>query len=151
MDPGSKGLPRVFCTTQTLFTTPFCTSTRGLWRPWSETLLHPLVTTFGKFPFSGPLPGPWGRKSLILLHDAGRIPRENSKCNLCGADGILTVPEGHKHRVRTPEKPRKIPRTPTEPRRAPQNPRSDPRRPLQSPLGGKFPRRASRRVVPLRW
>ena len=24
-------------------------------------LLHPLLTTFGKFPFSGPLPGPWGR------------------------------------------------------------------------------------------
>ena len=25
-------------------------------------LLHPLLTTFGKFPFSGPLPEPWGRK-----------------------------------------------------------------------------------------
>ena len=33
-----------------------------------------------------------------------------------------TVPEGHKHRVTTPEKPRKIPRTPAEPRGAPQNP-----------------------------
>ena len=25
-------------------------------------LLHPLLTTFGKFPVSGPLPEPWGRK-----------------------------------------------------------------------------------------
>ena len=66
-----------------------------------------------------------------------------------------TVPEGHKHRVTAPEKPGKIPRTPAEPRRAPQNPRRDPaepsERPPQSPLRGKFPRRASRRVVPLGW
>ena len=70
-----------------------------------------------------------------------------------------TVPEGHKHRVTTPENPRKIPRTPAEPRRdpaeTPQNPRRDPaepsERPPQSALRGKFPRRASRRVVPLGW
>ena len=42
-----------------------------------------------------------------------------------------TVPEGHKHRVTTPEKPRKIQRTPAEPRRALQNPRRDPRRALR--------------------
>ena len=56
--------------------------------------------------------------------------------------------EGQRHRVTTPEKPRKIPRTPVEPRRAPQNPRRDP---VQSPLRGKVPWRASRRVVPLGW
>ena len=28
-------------------------------------LLHPLLTTFGKFPFSGPLPEHWGRKDSI--------------------------------------------------------------------------------------
>ena len=48
-----------------------------------------------------------------------------------------TVPEGHKHRVTTPEKPRKIPRTPTEARRTlgetPQNPRRDPQSPLRDP------------------
>ena len=70
-----------------------------------------------------------------------------------GLDDVFpTVPEGHKHRVTTPENPRKIPRTPTE---TPQNPRRDPaepsERPPQSPLRGKFPRRASRRVVPLGW
>ena len=61
---------------------------------------------------------------------------------------------GHKHRVTTPEKPRKISRTPN-PAETPENPRRDPRRTLgetpQSPLRGKFPRRASRRVVPLGW
>ena len=66
-----------------------------------------------------------------------------------------TVPEGHKHRVTALENPRKIPRTPAEPRRAPQNPRRGPRRTLretpQSPPRGKFPRRASQRVVPLGW
>ena len=65
---------------------------------------------------------------------------------------FLTVPKGHKHRVTTPENPRKIPRTPAE---TPQNPRRGPaepsERPPQIPLRGKFPRRASRRVVPLGW
>ena len=28
-------------------------------------LLHPLLTTFGKFPCSGPLPEPWGRNSNL--------------------------------------------------------------------------------------
>ena len=41
---------------------------------------------------------------------------------------IPTVPEGHKHMVTTPEKPRKIPRTP---QNAPQNPRRHPRRALE--------------------
>ena len=44
---------------------------------------------------------------------------------------------------------------PADPRRAPQSPRRAPaepsERPPQSPLRGKFPRRASRRVVPLGW
>ena len=47
-----------------------------------------------------------------------------------------TVPEGHKHRVTTPEKPRKIPQNPLErPRRAlgetPQSPRRDPAEPSE--------------------
>ena len=66
-----------------------------------------------------------------------------------------TVPEGHKHRVTTPEKPRKIPRTPAEsaePRRAlGETPAEPSERPPLSTLRGKFPRRASRRVVPLGW
>ena len=44
---------------------------------------------------------------------------------------------------------------PQNPAETPQNPRRDPaepsERPPQSPLRGKFPRRASRRVVPLGW
>ena len=44
---------------------------------------------------------------------------------------------------------------PQSPAETPQNPRRDPaepsERPPQSPLRGKFPRRASRRVVPLGW
>ena len=65
---------------------------------------------------------------------------------------VPTVPGGHKHRVTTSEKPRKMPRTHAEPRRdpaeTPQNPRRDPaepsERPPQSPLRGKLPRRAPR-------
>ena len=68
---------------------------------------------------------------------------------------LRTVPEGHKHRVTTPENPRNITRTPQNPAETPQNPRRDPaepsERPPQSPLRGKFPRRASRRVVPPEW
>ena len=56
-DPGSKGLPRVFCTTQTLFCTGatlFCTSARGLCSLGPKDLLHPLLTTFGTFEVSDP-------------------------------------------------------------------------------------------------
>ena len=56
-DPGSKGLPRVFCSTETLFCTGatlFCTSARGLWRPGPEDLLHPLLTTLGTLEVLGP-------------------------------------------------------------------------------------------------
>ena len=70
LDPRSKGLPRVFCTTQTLFGTTatlFCTSARGLWHPWPKDLLRPLLTTFGNFQFSGPLPGPLGRKIWMRM------------------------------------------------------------------------------------
>ena len=41
--------------------------------------------------------------------------------------GHPTVPEGHEHRVTTPENPRKIPRTPAEPRRGPAEPSERPR------------------------
>ena len=48
--------------------------------------------------------------------------------------------------------PQKIPQTPAEPRRAPESPRREPpQRPLRTPMRGKFPQEASRRVVPLRW
>ena len=65
------------------------------------------------------------------------------------------VPEGQKHRVTTPETLGKSRGPPQSPAETPQNPRRDPaepsERPPQSPLRGKFPRRASRRVVPLGW
>ena len=54
-----------------------------------------------------------------------------------------------------PENLRKSHGPPQNPAETPQNPRRDPaepsERPPQSPLRGKFPRRASRRVVPLGW
>ena len=66
-----------------------------------------------------------------------------------------TVPEGHKHRVTTPGTLGKSRGPPQNPAETPQNPRRDPaepsERPPQSPLRGEFPRRASRRVVPLGW
>ena len=40
-----------------------------------------------------------------------------NRLHLMKVGSFQTVPEGHKHRVTTPEKPRKIPRTPAEPRR----------------------------------
>ena len=65
------------------------------------------------------------------------------------------VPEGHKHRVTTPGTLGKSRGPPQNPAETPRNPRRDPaepsERPPQSPLRGKFPRRASRRVVPLGW
>ena len=68
---------------------------------------------------------------------------------------FLKVPEGHKHRVTTPGTLGKSRGPPQNPAETPRNPRRDPaepsERPPQSPLRGKFPRRASRRVVPLGW
>ena len=59
-----------------------------------------------------------------------------------------TVPQGHKHRVTALGKS-------TDPRRTPQRPAEPLERPLERPLRtpprGKFPWRASRRVVPLGW
>ena len=79
----------------------------------------------------------------ILLH----------RCS--GIDNLPTVPEGHKHRVTTPRTLGKSRGPPQSPAETPQNPRRDPaepsERPPQSPLRGEFPRRASRRVVPLGW
>ena len=57
LDPGSKGLPIVFCTTQTLFCTGatlFCTSARGLCSLSPKDLLHPLLTTLVTFEVSDP-------------------------------------------------------------------------------------------------
>ena len=52
LGPGSKGLPRVFCTTETLFCTGatlFCTSARGLWHPWPKRPCAPSPNHFGHF------------------------------------------------------------------------------------------------------
>ena len=60
LGPGSKGLPRVFCTTQTLFCTgaiPFCTSARGLLLAGSKRAFAPSpnhfreLSLFGQFPW----------------------------------------------------------------------------------------------------
>ena len=82
--------------------------------------------------------------------DVHENPHEDSHESARGKFDSPTVPEGHMHRVTTPEKPRKIPRALAEPRRATRrDPQEPSERPLQSPPRGKFPRRASRRVVPL--
>ena len=102
----------------------------------------------------------WGtrqRRSILALFVANL--RLQKGISLQVTDACPEVTEGRKHRVTTPEKPRKIPRTPPEPRRTlgetPQNPWRAPRRALwETPaetsqsLRGLFPRRASRRVVP---
>ena len=58
LDAGSKGLPRVFCTTKTLFCTGatlLCTSARGLWRPWPKRPFAPSPNHFGQSWVLGPL------------------------------------------------------------------------------------------------
>ena len=68
LDPGSKGLPRVFCTTKTLLCTgvappkPCFAPVQLCFAPLEEAfgtlspkdLLHPLLATFANFSFSGP-------------------------------------------------------------------------------------------------
>ena len=81
---------------------------------------------------------------LILQHCSHFELRLFSSLNLSAntllCDTFPTVFEGHKHRVTTPENPRKISRTPAEPsERPPQNPRRDPRRTLgETPQRGNF-------------
>ena len=56
LDPWSKGLPRVFCTTQTRFCTGAtlsCTSARGIWRPWSKTPFAPSPNHFWEISIFG--------------------------------------------------------------------------------------------------
>ena len=65
---GSKGLPRVFCTTQNLYCTgacPFRTSARGLLLAGSKNLLHPLINR--------------GRKNSININFLVRISRGHSR------------------------------------------------------------------------
>ena len=60
-----------------------------------------------------------------ILSSLDPIPRAHDL-----AQHNSTVPEGHKHRVTTPEKPRKISRTPAEPHREPAEPSERPGRTL---------------------
>ena len=61
LGPGGKGLPRVFCTTQTLFctgATPFRTSARRLLLMGSKRPFAPSPSNFRDFHFSDNFPGP---------------------------------------------------------------------------------------------
>ena len=65
MDPRSKGLQKVFCTTQNCFCTGakwglgWCKRLFGdLCSLGPKDLLHPPLSTFGNLPFSVNLPGP---------------------------------------------------------------------------------------------
>ena len=63
LDPGSKGLPRVFCTTKTLFCTGatlFCTNARGLWRPCPKGPFAPSPNHFWEFSTFRPSPRTFG-------------------------------------------------------------------------------------------
>ena len=68
LGPGSKGLPRLFCTTLTLFctsATPFRTSARGLLLAGSKRPFA--LSTFGNFHFSGNIPGPQLPKTIAMM------------------------------------------------------------------------------------
>ena len=67
LDPGSKGLLALVQPHFAPVQNRVWVVQKTLGRPLQHCslgpkhLLHPLLTTFGKFPFSGPLPEPWGR------------------------------------------------------------------------------------------
>ena len=101
----------------------------------------------------------WGP---VLLEDEGEGathiknlgPHWGRPHSLCGYFFMCFFRLLHRHRVTTAETlgksrgpPQSLAETPQNPRRHPAEPSE---RPPQSPLRGKFPRRASRRVVPLR-
>ena len=89
LDPGSKGLPRVFCTTQTLFAPvqlSFAPVQEDFGAMGPKDLLHPLLTTLGTFEVSGPCgrhsgSQPEGLKTVVRVFDPeGTIPEPH--CNL---------------------------------------------------------------------
>ena len=84
----------------------------------------------------------FGRNMRAYPRSAGSDSRGTSAVN-------TTVREGHEHRVITPENLGKARETPQNRRALGETPAEPSGRPLQSPLRGQFPRRASLRVVPL--
>ena len=42
--------------------------------PYDPLGVHPILTTFGKFPFSGPLPGRWDKNNECQLRSAIGVP-----------------------------------------------------------------------------
>ena len=119
LDPGSKGLPKVFCTTQTLFCTGatlFCTSARRLWHPGSKTPFAPSPNHLWEISIFGPSPRTLGSQSknpkssvfetvlpetvfapfpkkgpcpVLPFLDFSVLPRENAQIN----QGFLSPPE----------------------------------------------------------
>ena len=68
-DARSKFLPTIFCTTQTLLCSVAPVQEAfGALVP--NDLLHTLLTTFGNFPFSGPLPERLGRNTSFDFTEA---------------------------------------------------------------------------------
>ena len=68
LGPGSKGLPRLFCTTQTLFctgATPFRTSARGLLLAGSKRSFAPSPNHFRELSLSGNFPDPQLPKACL--------------------------------------------------------------------------------------
>ena len=49
LSPGSKGLPRVFCTASLHWCNSLCISARGLWRPWPKRAFAPSPNHFWVF------------------------------------------------------------------------------------------------------
>ena len=134
LGPGSKSRPRVFflhhpnspCTGAEWG----CTGARGVSLGGSKTLVAASLNHFGGFSLFGQFP-------TSVAFQLQQFPSVTS---------IGSLPPKNLGKSRGP---------PQNPAETPQNPRRDPAEPSertpQSPLRGKFPQRASRRVVPLGW
>ena len=106
LDPGGKGLPRVFCTTQTLFCTGatlFCTSARRLWRPGSKTPFAPSPNDFWEISIFGPSPRTLGSQPSALSPEAhrGRCGTEptRSQNTILGINNPLPDPSSILHHL----------------------------------------------------
>ena len=132
----------------------------------------PIFRLFGRFfdflgYFRGLFGGPPKRPFLRLFCDFGpggpgdsckwRLGSQDIRLKIAqfgnhfGYNGIFcrsNSSQGHKDRATTLGKSRGTPQSPAE---TPRNPCRDARRGSENPLRGKFPPRASRRVVPLGW